>query len=63
LFAQPKVAKPHHMVKKVDETVTTAAEEEDKRQLDCKLAHAHLQAAAQTFTKVDIKVSRILRKC
>lgn len=52
LSAQPKVAKPHHMVKKHEEP----AEEEDKRQLDCKVAHPHLLAAAQTFVKVDIKV-------
>ena len=31
-------------------------EEEEKRQLDCKFAHPHLTAAAQTFVKVDIKV-------
>lgn len=31
---------------------------EDKRQLDCKAAHGPLQAAALTFNKVDIKVSR-----
>lgn len=53
LFAQPKVAMPHHSVKK---TAEEPVEEEDKRQLDCKFAHAYLTAAAQTFTKVDIKV-------
>lgn len=57
LSAQPKVAKPHHMVKKAAEE---PVEEQDKRQLDCKFAHPHLTAAAQTFVKVDIKVCRPL---
>lgn len=57
LSAQPKVALPHHMVKQKDKAAEEENENQDKRQLDCKLAHPYMLAAAQTFVKVDIKVS------
>lgn len=52
-----KLAKPSHSPSKMSIDGRREQDEPaEQRQLDCKLAQPHLLAAAQTFSKVDIKV-------